>query len=93
MWRRRSRLVAAWRVAKSGEAVGDTGLSKGVGEIAEGDVKGIGGDGGSKERGGESVAIELVKADEGLGTGEKRTVPESVVVEELRGGCIKGCDD
>lgn len=64
VWGRRSGLEENWDVAKENEIVEDAGLSERVGEARESDVMEVRIDGGSFQRAGRHIALNLDEGDE-----------------------------
>lgn len=63
---------------------------EGVEEVEEGDLTGIGGDGGCFERGRRFVGVKLDETDEGVGTGGKEVVLDDAAEENLHDDCFEG---
>lgn len=85
-------LDGGWGVAERGWGTGDAGWLERVGEVEEGDIKGVGGDGGSLKKGGDLVGVDVDEAAEEVDNGGEGILPDDIVEGRLRGGCFEGGD-
>lgn len=89
---KRSELVGRWGVPEEGGVAGDDCLFEAVREVQKGDVKTSRGVGGSSERDGGLVGVNLDEADKEVNTSGERTVPNDIVWERLRYVCFESGD-
>lgn len=87
MWGRGSGLGRGGNVAEKDGNVGNAGLLEKVGDAEDGDLKAAGNDEESFKAGGGFVRVDLNKADEGVDTGKKTTVPHENFGWRLHDSC------